>query len=49
MTIVKKLLYVLSIISIFMIIISTKSFASPYPKLISTLQDAFETIFILGS
>ena len=44
MTIVKKFLYVLSIISIFIIIISTKSFASPYPKLISTLQDAFDTI-----
>ena len=43
MTIVKKILYVLSIISIFIIIISTKSFAA-YPKLISTLQDAFESI-----
>ena len=43
MTIVKKILYVLSIISIFIIIISTKSYAA-YPKLISTLQDAFESI-----
>ena len=40
MTIVKKILYVLSIISIFIIIISTKSYAA-YPKLISTLQEAF--------
>ena len=43
MTIVKKILYVLSIISIFITIISTKSYAA-YPKLISTLQDAFESI-----
>ncbi len=44
MTIVKKFLYVLSVTLIFIIIISTKSYGYQYPKLISTLQEAFDTI-----
>lgn len=43
MTIVKKFLYVLNIILIFIVIVSAKSYAA-YPKLISTLQNAFDLI-----